>query len=190
MVEYDLITKVLSHKFLAVDQEKLVESKLKNPQISMICHDRVSAYSLYRFDLDSFDFLPFFDDVRHVGAEKYVPLEGLREFCDYILVALVRDEVFVFFIELKSGKSAGADSQLEATETFYKYIEKTAIRIARRNGYGAFNDQNVTTRRIVLKNMPQYKSSTNVANNKINLSVSPIIFRGGSFPIRRFCDGN
>ncbi|MBO4331927.1 MAG: hypothetical protein J5875_02040 [Paludibacteraceae bacterium] len=145
----------------------------------------IDEYRLYRFDLDSSDadFLCFFNKNHSKGSSEQC-LKDLNCFCDYVLLAQKDDKLYVFIIELKSGKTEGAVEQLRATELFMDYIKGTAERIKDVNNFGQFDATNIITKKVVLKGIGRaYKSGTNPNKEKIDWKADPLYLHNTPFPI-------
>ena len=125
MREFELYTRILNPTFVPANQTCMEEVKADH-SVKLITRG-ISEYRLYRFDLDSSDadFLCFFNK-NHSAGSGVQGLKDLRCFCDYVLLAQKSDKLYVFIIELKSGKTEGAVEQLRATELFMDYIKETA----------------------------------------------------------------
>lgn len=186
MNEYKLYLRILASKYRANNRKLFVEEKDKNSKVEVV-NDKEVEYSSYRFDMDKENFLPMFNNT-HSEASKYSCPKYLLSFCDYIVLAVVKDKMFVLLIEMKSENNDKARKQIEASEKFMDYIKETAIRIAPDNRY-SFDTNNIEIRRIVLK--PKSRTTTNPIkylkknwdNNGINYSHVT------SFDIKRVCLG-
>lgn len=187
MTEFDLYNRILAAKYKAKRQDRLEEKKCRIPQTAKIIDQAVDAYVVYRFDLDKENFLPFFNN-NNEGAAK-AP-KKLKAFCDYIILAAIGNKLYVVLVEMKSGLGNGATGQLEATETFMKYIMKTALRIKDINGYGDFDENNIIIRKLILK--PQkVRPLTNTAKSKggkTNLFSDPMMVVENQLPLARLCN--
>lgn len=188
MNEYNLYLRILAPKYRANDQKLFVEEKDKNSKVKVV-NDKEVEYSSYRFNMDKGNFLPMFDNTHtHGETSEYRCPKYLLSFCDYIVLAVVKEKMFVLLIEMKSKDSGKARKQIEASEKFMDYIKETAIRIAPDNDC-SFNPNNIEVRRIVLK--PKSRTTTNPIkylkknwdNNGINYSHVT------SFDIKRVCLG-
>lgn len=180
MNEYELYTRILSANYLAKDQQALIETKSKKPQRAAIVNKRNLEYTLYRYDLEKSDFLPFFNKV-HPGGTP----DGLTQFCDYVLLVRKSDRLYVLLIEMKSGSAAGADLQLKASETFMEYIKNSAQRISARNGYCSFTAEHMITKRIVLG--PRSNLSRPTTNVRNAFDSDPIKYFSDSFDLSFIC---
>ncbi len=188
MNEYKLYLRILAPKYRANDRKLFVEEKDKNSKVEVVNYKEVE-YSSYRFDMDKENFLPMFNNTHtHGETSEYRCPKYLLSFCDYIVLAVVKDKMFVLLIEMKSENNDKARKQIEASEKFMDYIKETAIRIAPDNRY-SFDTNNIEIRRIVLK--PKSRTTTNPIkylkkkwdNNGINF------YPGTSFDIKRACLG-
>ena len=85
MSEYDQLCKLLDRRFQASKQNLMIEAKgttYKPQQVEIDGTGRRNlVWTLYRFDLEEKEFLPFFNKTDDAP-------EGLRKFCDYILLSL------------------------------------------------------------------------------------------------------
>ena len=192
MNEYELYTKIIAPKFKSKNQNILIEKKLEKPQKAEIVGTGVDAYTLYRFDLDDGNFLPFFNNT-HIGREERVEHpapKNLLKFCDYIMLESKGGKTYILLIEMKSGGNYDAGIQLKATETFMEYIKQTALRIKADNGYDSFTPNNIVLKRIILKPYPKAKPMTNAKNRKIDWNGDPIVCKENIFPVLRICNGN
>lgn len=186
MNEYELYTRILSTKFMPGNQAVMAEEKLRKPQKATIDSRGVDAYSLYRYDPDDQDFLPFFNS-NHEATPG-----GLRQFCDYIMLVSRRGKLFVLLVEMKSGGRENAQQQLQASETFMEYVRTSARRISARNGYEHFDSANIALRRVVLQPQPAALSrpTTNAKTNaNRELATNPIVYRTNIFNIAYICSG-
>lgn len=109
--------------------------------------------NLYRFDLDEKEFLCFFNKTDNSP-------EGLRKFCDYVLLVKHDGKTFILLIELKRGDISGADKQLRASEVFIEFLHKTAERLHQDFGDFSFNRKNIVLRKIIVKEVKSNKSGT------------------------------
>ena len=140
MSEYELLCRILDNDFIVPNQNWLIENKgtpqLKMQQVKINNAGRKHlAYTLYRFDLEKQNFLPFFN-------KKNNSPEGLRKFCDYILLVETSNKSYVILIEMKRGDVGSADKQLKASECFIEYIYNSAERLQRDFKEYAFNRKN------------------------------------------------
>lgn len=188
MNEYNLYLRILAPKYRANDRKLFVEEKDKNSKVEVV-NDKEVEYSSYRFNMDKGNFLPMFDNTHtHGETSEYRCPRYLLSFCDYIVLAVVKEKMFVLLIEMKSESNDKARKQIEASEKFMDYIKETAIRIAPDNDC-SFNPNNIEVRRIVLK--PKSRTTTNPIkylkknwdNNGINYSHVT------SFDIKKACLG-
>ena len=188
MNEYKLYLRILASKYRANDRKLFVEEKDKNSKVEVVNYKEVE-YSSYRFDMDNENFLPMFNNTHtHGETSEYRCPKYLLSFCDYIVLAVVKEKMFVLLIEMKSENNDKARKQIEASEKFMDYVKETAIRIAPDNRY-SFDENNIEIRRIVLK--PKSRTTTNPIkylkknwdNNGINF------YPGTSFDIKRACLG-
>lgn len=100
MNEYELYLRILAPKYRANDRKLFVEEKDKNSKVEVV-NDKEVEYSSYRFDMDKENFLPMFNNT-HGEASEYRCPKYLLSFCDYIVLAVVKDKMFVLLIEMKS----------------------------------------------------------------------------------------
>ncbi len=146
MVEYDIIYKMIRSNFQSERQDIMVEKKGNlGPHIVRLntagCKNM--PQTLYRFNLDDEDFLPFFKE------PKDAP-EGLRKFCDYILLVEKNGSTYIILIEMKRNKDdvAKAKKQLNASETFMQYIINSAERL-KRDFRIDFNSEQIIWRKVI-----------------------------------------
>lgn len=194
MIEYDLFTRILSQKFLSPDQHKMDEPKQFGAHTCVIVDKGVDHYVMYRYDLEGCDFLPFFNNDHDDAATGYVSPnptpQGLRKFCDYILLATINDKLYVILVEMKSGSSAGVHQQLDASKTFIDYVKASAERIKTLCDSDAFDSRNVILRKVLLKPAPMLRPTTNIGgkNTQFNWGGDPIELKSNVFPLRRVCE--
>jgi hypothetical protein len=161
MNEFDLLARVLSPVYLAKSQLVMSEVAALKSRDVKIRPGKVKQYSVYRFDAAVNDFLPFFNNDHHTpNLAKRAP-RGLREFCDYMILAVHNLSLHIFLVELKSGGVSGASSQLEAAELFTRYICDSAVRISQRNGVN-FSKGSIHIRKVIVRNGA--RPLTNVGN--------------------------
>lgn len=182
MSEYDQLCRILDARFLANPQERMIEKKgdALKPQIVKIDNSGKSgiSWTLYKFELDDIDFIPFFNRTHDAP-------EGLRKFCDYVLLVGRREKTYVMLIEMKRG-DMGADKQLNASETFIEYLYKSAERLHRDYDELEFNRGNVTLLKIKVKERKSKKLPTK-GLPPIDTRQEFISFDSyGQFPIARF----
>lgn len=181
MTEYDQLCSILSDEFLAASQDIMVEKKENTHKAQRVNIDdgkRELIRNLYRFDLEEKEFLHFFDKTDNSP-------EGLRKFCDYVLLVKHDDKTFVLLIELKRGETTGADKQLKASEVFIEFLHKTAERLHRDFGDFNFNRRNVVLRKIVIKEVKSNKTGTK--GTRIDKNQDIITFKSaGQFPLAKF----
>ncbi len=181
MTEYDQLCSILSDEFLSVSQDVMIELKEDTHKAQRVNIDdgkRGFIRNLYRFDLEEKEFLHFFDRTDNSP-------EGLRKFCDYILLVKHDDKTFVLLIELKRGDTSGADKQLKASETFIEFLHKTAERLHRDFADFNFNRRNVILRKIIIKKVRSNKTGTQ--GTRIDKNQDIILFKSsGQFPLAKF----
>lgn len=194
MIEYELFTRMLSRAFLAPDQQMMEEPKQAGTHTCSIVDKGVDFFKAYRYDLDEFDFLPFFnkehdDEERGIVAENPTPT-GLLKFCDYILLATVNDKLYVILVEMKSGNNARANQQLAASKTFIDYIKASAERIKTLCGCDDFDSRNIIIRKVLLKPAPTIRPTTNIGkrNSQIDWGSDPIVLNSQLFPLLKVCE--
>ncbi len=184
MTEYDILCSILNKRFSSIPQNVMIEEKgeLEPQRVAIDGTGRKNLlWTLYRFSMDDFNFLPFF--AKHPDK---VP-EGLCKFCDYILIVETKLNTFVLLIELKRGQTGGnAEKQLHASEIFMKYIFATASRLHQDFQSDLFNANEIVIRKIKLKKKASSKITTKMQN--IDLNQNYIQYDSvGSFPIAKFC---
>lgn len=182
MSEYDQICRILDKEFIASNQKWMIEDKgtLLKPQLVQLDGSgrKNLAWTLYRFDLDKKDFMPFLN--RNHDAP-----EGLRKFCDYILLVEASEKSYILLIEMKRGDASDAEKQLNASECFMKYIYSSAERLHRDFAGSTFNRNNVTLLKIKLKKCKSNKRPTK--SSSIDKTQEFVTFESvGDFPIARF----
>lgn len=152
MREYELITRILHDDFLCKDNEKdvLFENQGdKHAEQRVRIVNRVKAISrmaLFRFDEKKIgmNFLPFLNNHDHAP-------EGLRSFCDYILLVEYSTGLYIMLIELKRGGHSGFRKQIEGAACFMDYIVSSAVRIQHDNAFDDFDPHNIHYRRVRYK---------------------------------------
>lgn len=181
MTEYDQLCNILSSEFLSASQDVMIEKKgttHKAQRVNIDDGKRKLVWNLYRFDLEEKDFLHFFNRTNNSP-------EGLRKFCDYVLLVNNGSKTFVLLIELKRGDTAGADKQLKASEVFIEFVHKTAERLYQDFGDFNFNKRNVVLRKIIIKAIKSNKTVTQ--GTRIDKNQDIILFKSaGLFPINKF----
>lgn len=194
MIEYELLTRMLSRDFLSPNQRMMEEPKQAGTHTCTIVDKGVDHYKSYRYDLEERDFLPFFnkeydDEERGVVTDNPTPT-GLLKFCDYILLATVNEKLYVVLVEMKSGNNAGANQQLDASETFIDYVKASAERIQALCGYEDYDSGNIILRRVLLKPAPKIRPATNIGrrNSQIDWGADPIVLNSQLFPLLKVCE--
>ena len=181
MAEYEQLCSILSDEFLADSQNVMVERKEdahKAQRVNIDDGKRAFIRNLYRFDLEEKEFLNFFDKTDNSP-------EGLRKFCDYVLLVKHKEKTFVLLIELKRGEITGADKQLKASEVFIEFLNKTAERLHRDFGNFDFNRRNIVLRKIIIKEVKSNKTETK--GTRIDKNQDIILFKSaGQFPLAKF----
>ena len=183
MSEYDQLCRILDKGFQAPNQYWMIESKgttYKHQKVEIDGTGRTNlVWTLYRFDLEEKEFLPF------LNRTDDAP-EGLRKFCDYILLAEVSNKPYVMLIEMKRGDASDAEKQLKASETFIKYLYSSAERLHDDFGAEPFNRNNIVLRKIKLKECKSPKLTTK-GGGAIDKTQDYISYESvGQFPIARF----
>lgn len=182
MTEYDQLCRILSDDFKESKENIMIEDKGNIHKVQSVYIDdedlKNIRKTLYRFDLEKKEFMPFFNKTDNSP-------EGLRKFCDYVLLVNYRDTTYVLLIELKRGGADGADKQLRASETFIKFLYKTAERL-----YKDFDDFNFDIKKIVLRKIIIKACKSNkqkIQSDKVDLNQDIIRFKSsGIFPLFRF----
>ena len=181
MTEYDQLCLILSDEFLASSQNIMVEKKEGTHKAQRVYIDdgkREFIRSLYRFDLEEKEFLCFFDKTNDSP-------EGLRKFCDYVLLVQHNNKTFILLIELKRGEISGADKQLKASEVFIEFLQNTAERLHRDFSDFNFNRSNVVLRKIIIKEVKSNKTETK--GTLIDKNQDIISYKSsGQFPLAKF----
>ena len=181
MNEYEKLCHILNDQFLSTSQDKMEETKgcLKPQRVSIDNGNKTIDRTLYRFNFDDFDFLPFLN-------KKETRPEGLRKFCDYILIAKYQEKTYVLLIELKRGGGAGASLQLNASKIFLNYLFQTAERLATDFADTPFDTKKVKVRKIVVKEIKSNKQLTQIDRN-FNKNQDPILYKSsGQFLLSSF----
>lgn len=144
MSEYAFLNKMLSNKYQEDDETVMKEKKFHSVKI---LKDNRVKYTLYRFDREGKgDFLPFFD------ASDDAP-KRLCSFCDYVIIAEVRQKPYVILVEMKNSHVGHAHEQLKGSRCFVNYITETAERIKGVNGQDEFSKDKINVLEIVLINV-------------------------------------
>ena len=182
MTEYEQLCSIISDEFLAVSQDIMTETKEATQKVAQRVHiddgKRGLIRNLYRFDLDEKEFLCFFNKTDNSP-------EGLRKFCDYVLLVKHDGKTFILLIELKRGDISGADKQLRASEVFIEFLHKTAERLQQDFGDFSFNRKNIVLRKIIVKEVKSNKSGTQ--GTRVDKNQEIILFKSaGVFPLAKF----
>lgn len=184
MNEFELLVRVLSQKYLAPSQSVMTEASASQASDVKIKPGKVRQYTVYRFDAELEDFLPFFSNEHGTpDPAKHAP-KGLREFCDYMILAAHEQSLHIFLVELKSGSTKGASSQLQASELFTRYICDSASRISQRNGM-TFNGGNIHIRKVIIRNGA--RPTTNVRNCQPDWDQPVWTLPWSQFPLTQLC---
>ncbi|MBO4371434.1 MAG: hypothetical protein J5826_00740 [Bacteroidales bacterium] len=182
MKEFDQLNRILDKAFLSSSQDVMIENKGEmQPQIVSIENGgrKNLSYTLYRFDLDSEEFLNFFN--RSDDAP-----EGLRKFCDYVLLVSICDKTYIMLIELKRGSIKDAAKQLNASKVFVEFLCSSAERLCADFDDFPFNRKNILWRKIKLKKLKSNKQFTK-SGYSVDTTQEFIDFESvGTFPIARF----
>ena len=156
MKEFEFIKKILNDNFLVKENEGRIMEELKDcpghkpHKVKIIVTRSISAFSLYRFDPDNEDFLPFFGRV-----------SGLKRFCDYIMLVESNFRLAIILIEMKRSKNDSKyKSQLDASRLFMDYVIANAERIKEENGYPDFDGNSIIMRRVKIIAAPTNKLTT------------------------------
>lgn len=188
MTEYDQLCRILNEEFKSLEQDKMIEDKGdKESQSVEIMPMKDLKTTLYRMALEEKDFLPFFN-------KSHDSPEGLRKFCDYILLAEHRKRnhevsTFVLLIELKRGKNGTAAKQLNASQTFMEYIYSSAERLHVDFNDSEFDKEKVTTMKIVIqKPISNKKRTREDERNNANNSDVKYFETMRVFPIKQFIE--
>lgn len=183
MSEYDQLCRILGRSFLSRTQEWMIESKGSTHKPQKVQLDitgrRHIAYTLYRFDLGDTDFLPFFNNSGDTP-------EGLRKFCDYVLLVDLNGKPYVILIEMKRGSSGDAEKQLNASQTFMEYIFQSAKRLYDDFRDEPFNRNNIVIRKVKLKECKSHKLLTK-GGRVVDKTQEYIPYKSvGIFPVASF----
>lgn len=182
MAEYDQLCSILSEEFLSVSQDVMIENKENIHKVQCVNIDdgnrKGLTRKLYRFDLEEKEFLPFFNKTDNSP-------EGLRKFCDYLLLVKYKNTTYVLLIELKRGDISGADRQLRASESFIEFLCRTAKRLHDDFGDFNFDSKKIKLRKIIIKACKSNK--TEIHPKQIDKNQDIIPFKSsGIFPLFRF----
>lgn len=166
MTEYDFLCRMLCPSFI-IDPEadgsyRLVEDKKAGGKadhiVRSIPQPALEGTALFRFSLDNFDFLPFFNNPPKRGGSGP---QNLKKFCDYIMLAHDGSHLRIMLIEMKRAKKdPEMGEQLRASELFMRYVIDTAERIKHANGSDDFDPERITVHRICLKEFPGMKMTS------------------------------
>ena len=182
MTEYDQLCCILSDDFLSASQDEMIENKGNVHKIQRVSIDdgnrKGLIKKLYRFDLDEKEFLPFFD-------KTDLSPEGLRKFCDYILLVSYQSKTYILLIELKRGDMSGADKQLRASESFIEFLCKTAERLHKDFNDFNFDNKKIVLRKIIVKACKSNKMETRPTLIDNKQEIIPYN-SSGIFPLVRF----
>jgi hypothetical protein len=187
MSEYDQLCRILNERFLASPKDRMIEKKdssLKPQNVKIDDSGKNGlSWTLYKFELDEEDFLPFFNKTNDAP-------EGLRKFCDYVLLVSCKEKTYVMLIELKRGELGSADKQLNASETFVEYLYTSAERLHKDFNDSVFNRRNIKLLKIKVKERKSKKMRTKGGIPPVNTRQEFISFESlGLFPIARFIKG-
>lgn len=175
MREFELITKILHDRFLAVREEGAILEETKEcrdhgvHRIKLLRTKPIDNTALYRFSLDDEDFLPFYKDSREYpdGRSEGGP-KGLKKFCDYILLVEHNDRLTVVLVEMKrSKKDTSYRDQLDASEIFMNYVTANAERIKNRNDFDDFDSESISYRKVKIVHDPTCDKLTTKPRNKV-----------------------
>jgi hypothetical protein len=185
MDEYNFLTLLLSPDFVSRNQNQMYEPKEKNSVKVKISRDGVHDYKLYRFDMETRDFLPFFRNTR--DTYQKTP-KGLRVFCDYVIFAVYNSKLCILLVEMKSGSKDGARKQLDASEVFMTYIRDSAARICQQNEV-IFDKDKVYIKKIVLTNKkkPPVKQTTNIQDSQLDWDAPYVYIDWRDFSLGCIC---
>ncbi len=163
MREYEFIDRILNSHFQLQDDESgvLVEAKQcphhKPQRIKILKTRPISSLSVYRFDPDDEDFLPFFGRIT-----------GLKRFCDYVMLAEASERLIVILIEMKRSKNDNKyKSQLDAAKLFMEYVIASAERVKNENGYSDFDGSSIQLRRVKILADPTFNKLTTKPREKV-----------------------
>ena len=183
MSEYDQLCNILDKGFQASNQNLMIEAKGTTYKPQKVVIDGTGrtnlSWTLYRFDLDDKEFLQFFNRTDEAP-------EGLRKFCDYVLLVEAGGKSYVLLIEMKRGSLGDAEKQLNASECFIKYLYSSAERLQKDYDSYMFNRKSITLRKIKLKKCKSNKRTTK-GGPSIDKSQEFITYESvGQFPIAHF----
>lgn len=164
MNEYGFLKRILRDRYISNSAPDgiMVMEETKECQdhgvhrVKILKTKPVDNITLYRFSLDDEDFLPFFKDSRIYpeGRTEGGP-EGLKKFCDYVILSESKERLTVILIEMKRAKKdTGYRDQLDASRIFLDYVIANAERIKDRNGQHGFNASNIEFRRVKIVHDP------------------------------------
>lgn len=176
MLEYELINRILRPRFSlhATEGDSFIMEETKEcgnhgvHRVKVLKTSPVDSISLFRFSLDDEDFLPFYKDSRVFpdGHTEGGP-SGLKDFCDYIMLAEKAGKLTVILIEMKrSKKSTHYASQLSASRQFMDFVIASANRIKSANGYIEFDPESISFRRVKIVHDPTCNKMSTRPRNK------------------------
>lgn len=183
MSEYDQLCSILDKEFRASNQSLMIEAKGTTYKPQKVVIDGTGrtnlTWTLYRFNTEDKEFLQFFNRTDEAP-------EGLRKFCDYVLLAEASGKSYVLLIEMKRGSLGDAEKQLNASECFINYLYSSAERLQRDfDGY-EFNRKRVILRKIKLKKCKSNKLTTK-GGLRVDKTQEFITYESvGQFPIAPF----
>lgn len=183
MSEYDQLCNILDKGFQASNQNLMIEAKgtaYKPQKVVIDGTGRANlTWTLYRFDLEEKEFLQFFNRTDEAP-------EGLRKFCDYVLLVEAGGKSYVLLIEMKRGSLGDAEKQLNASECFMNYLYNSAERLQRDFDGSEFNRRSVVLRKIKLKECKSNKLTTK-GGTHVDKTQEFITYESvGQFPIAHF----
>lgn len=183
MSEYDQLCNILDKGFQASNQNLMIEAKgttYKPQKVVIDGTGRVNlTWTLYRFDLEEKEFLQFFNRTDEAP-------EGLRKFCDYVLLVEAGGKSYVLLVEMKRGSLGDAEKQLNASECFINFLYNSAERLQRDFDGSEFNRSSVVLRKIKLKECKSNKLTTK-GGTLVDKTQEFITYESvGQFPIARF----
>lgn len=163
MTEFDLIRSMIGARFHEQPDGDgtfmLVETKHASGRTDHIIKSKprpsTGGIALFRFSLDDFDFLPFFNNPPKKGGTGP---RHLKKFCDYIMLVQNGQRLHVILVEMKRSKQdPEMGVQLRASEQFMRYVIESGERIKHINALDDFDPKQIVMHKICLKQFPGMK---------------------------------
>lgn len=151
MTDFDYLDWIFDNWYRCTGSHSLtmIEDKgeeLPPHEVKIKSGDRsITNIVLYRFDTETKgDHLPFYNRTHEAP-------EGLKAFCDYVVLVEKAARLFVVLVEMKRGTNSKSEEQLDAAYVFMDYVLDTAERIKEKNGMPEFSREDVEFRKIRVK---------------------------------------